>query len=111
MPLLASLTSRARPARAFIALMSQPIATAIAGPLVDGILLLGMMQEGSLEPLFGWLIGVDPGDGISLLFLLMGLIRALFGFGAYTVRQVRDVESILPDHDAIDCGSEVYVLE
>ena len=98
-------------ARAFIALMSQPIAMAIAGPLADGFLLPGMMEGGSLAPLFGWLIGVGPGEGISLLFLFMGLIGALFGLSAYTVREVRDVESILPDHDAIDTSSVVAVAE
>jgi hypothetical protein len=98
-------------ARAFIALMSQPIAMTIAGPLADGFLLPGMMEGGSLAPLFGWLMGVGPGEGISLLFLFMGLIGALFGFSAYTVRQVRDVESILPDHDAIGISSEVVVAE
>lgn len=88
-------------ARAFIALMSQPIAMLIAGPLADGFLLPGMTEGGSLVPLFGWLIGVGPGEGISLLYVAMGLIGALFGFSAYTVRQVRDVEDILPDHDAV----------
>ncbi len=96
-------------ARAFIALVSQPIAMAITGPLADGFLLPGMMEGGSLAPLFGWLIGVGPGEGISLLFLVMGLIGAICGFGGYMFKQVRDVEEILPDHDAIDTVSEVAV--
>ena len=98
-------------ARAFIALVSQPIAMAITGPLADGFLLPGMMEGGSLAPLFGWLIGVGPGEGISLLFLAMGLIGAICGFGGYLFKQVRDVEEILPDHDAIDTVAEVAVSE
>ena len=98
-------------ARAFIALISQPIAMAITGPLADGFLLPGMMEDGSLAPFFGWLIGVGPGEGISLLFLVMGLIGAVFGFGGYLFKEVRNVEDILPDHDAIDTVAEVAVSE
>ena len=105
------LQGRVFSARAFIALLSQPIAMAITGPLADGFLLPGMMEGGSLAPLFGWLVGVGPGEGISLLFLAMGLIGAAFGFGAYMIKQVRDVEEILPDHDAIGTVSEVAVTE
>jgi hypothetical protein len=84
---------------------------AITGPLADGFLLPGMMDGGSLVPLFGWLIGVGPSEGISLLFLVMGLIGAMFGFGAYLFKQVRNVEEILPDHDAIGGVPEIAVAE
>jgi len=105
------LQGRVFSARAFIALLSQPIAMAITGPLADGFLLPGMMEGGSLVPLFGWLVGVGPGEGISLLFLAMGLIGAIFGFGAYMFKEIRDVEEILSDHDAIDTVAEVAVAE
>jgi MFS transporter, DHA3 family, macrolide efflux protein len=98
-------------ARAFIALISQPIAMAITGPLADGFLLPGMMEGGSLAPIFGWLIGVGPGKGISLLYLCMGLVSAVFGFSAYMFKEVRDVESLLPDHDAIGISATVAVGE
>jgi MFS family permease len=98
-------------ARAFIALVSQPIAMAITGPLADGFLLPGMMEGGSLARLFGWLIGVGPGEGISLLFFIMGLIGAVFGLAAYTFKQVRNVEELLPDHDSIGTAYQVAVTE
>ena len=41
----------------------------------------------------------------------MGLIGAIFGFGGYLFKEVRDVEALLPDHDAIDTVSEVAVTE
>jgi hypothetical protein len=98
-------------ARAFIALLSQPIAMAITGPLADGFLLPGMMEGGVLAPFFGWLVGVGPGEGISLLFLVMGLIAAAFGVIAYMFKEVRDVEELLPDHDATGSVSGVVVAE
>ena len=99
-------------ARAFIAMLSQPIAMAITGPLADDFLLPGMISGGALAPVFGWLVGVGPGKGISLLFLLMGLFGAVMGFGGYLVRDVRNVEEIIPDHDSIDSSSaEIAVTE
>jgi MFS family permease len=103
------LQGRVFSARAFIALISQPIAMAITGPLADGFLLPGMMEGGSLVPMFGWLLGVGPGEGISLLFFIMGLIGTVFGLMAYTFKQVRDVEEIIPDHDAV--GAETASVE
>jgi MFS family permease len=103
------LQGRVFSARAFIALISQPIAMAITGPLADGFLLPGMMEGGSLVPMFGWLLGVGPGEGISLLFFIMGLIGTVFGLMAYTFKQVRDVEEIIPDHDAV--GAETALVE
>jgi len=97
-------------ARAFIALMSQPIAMAITGPLADGFLLPSMMADGLLAPYFGWLIGVGPGKGISLLFLVMGLIGALVGVSGYLFKPVRDVESLLPDHDFIDNSAKAATV-
>jgi predicted MFS family arabinose efflux permease len=96
-------------ARAFIALISQPVAMAITGPLADNFLLPGMMDGGALTPVFGWLIGVGPGKGISLLFFVMGLIGATMGALGYLFRDVRDVESTLPDFDAAGVSSEAVV--
>jgi len=85
-------------ARALIAQVSAPVATGIAGPLADGFLLPGMMEGGSLAPLFGWLVGVGPGTGISLLFTVMGAMGVLVGLGGYTFPHIRNAEDIIPDH-------------
>jgi MFS family permease len=91
--------------RAFIAQVSAPIAMAITGPLADNFLLPGMMPGGSLTPLFGWLIGTDPGAGISLLFTVMGITGVAIGLGGYIFERIRNVESLLPDHDAIQLST------
>lgn len=88
--------------RAMIALISQPVAMAITGPLADKFLIPEMMEGGVLTPIFGWLVGVGPGTGISLLWIFLGMIGFVAGLGGYLFKDVRDVESILPDHDEAD---------
>jgi MFS family permease len=87
--------------RALIAQVSAPVATGIAGPLADQILLPGMMEGGWLAPIFGWLVGTGPGTGISLLFVFMGLFGMAIGMGGYLTPHVRNVEEIIPDHDEL----------
>ncbi len=87
--------------RAMIALISQPVAMAITGPLADKFLIPGMMEGGFLIPYFGWLVGIGPGTGISLLWIFLGVIGFVCGMGGYLFKEVRDVESILPDHDGL----------
>ena len=92
--------------RAMIALISQPVAMAITGPLADRFLIPGMMEGGLFAPFFEWLVGVGPGTGISLLWVFLGIIGFVCGMGGYLFREVRDVESILPDHDALQIPAE-----
>jgi hypothetical protein len=71
----------------------------MAGPLADSVFEPGMMSNGSLSSVFGWLIGTGPGAGMALMFLITGIAGAFIGLGAYAVRVVRNAEDILPDHD------------
>ena len=87
-------------ARALIAQISAPIAMAVTGPLADNLLIPDMMAGGRLTPAFGWLVGTGQGAGISLLYVFVGFISLFIGLAGYLFRQVRDVEKILPDHDA-----------
>ena len=89
-------------ARALIARISQPVAMVITGPLADRFLIPGMMAGGVLAPTFGWLVGVGPGAGISMLYFMMGIIGVVSGFGGYLFYQVRNVEEIIPDHDEVE---------
>jgi hypothetical protein len=86
--------------RLLIAQVSTPIAMLMAGPLADRIFEPAMMPGGNLSPLFGRLIGTGPGSGMALMFLITGIVGAFVGFGAYSIHAIRDVEDILPDHDA-----------
>jgi MFS family permease len=87
-------------ARAIIGGLAQPIAPLIAGPLADFVLEPAMRPDGSLIGLFGGLVGVGPGAGMALILVLCGACGALTGALGYLVPAVRNVEDILPDHDA-----------
>lgn len=94
--------------RAMIAQISAPVAMLLAGPLADYYFEPAMGAGGSLVPVFSGLLGSGPGAGMALMFLLAGLIGVLIGFGAYLFRVVRNVEDIIPDHQAaVDLNREV----
>ena len=93
--------------RAMIARISQPVAMAITGPLADKFLIPEMMAGGSLTPYFGWLVGVGPGTGISLLWLFLGAVGFIVGLSGYIFKEVRDVEALIPDHDEVAVPTEL----
>lgn len=84
--------------RRLIAQITIPVATLIAGPLADRVFTPGLMEGGSLVPAFGWLVGVGPGSGVSLMFVIAGLLGIIVGLGAYLFPAIREAETILPDH-------------
>jgi MFS family permease len=94
-----ALQGRVFSVRRMIAQVSAPIAMLSSGPLADKVFGPAMMPGGSLVPLFGWVTGVGPGAGISLMFVLAGLAGALVGAGGYLVPSIRNVERLIPDHD------------
>lgn len=87
--------------RRLIAWFVTPLAMLVAGPLADHVLEPAMQVGGSLSAALGWLVGVGPGAGMSLLFIAGGLLAALAGLLAYAFPTVRDVEVLLPDHDTL----------
>jgi MFS family permease len=96
--------------RRLIAWLSMPLATLVAGPLADKVMEPAMLPGGSLAQLFGPLVGVGPGAGMSLIILLMGLIVAVIGFSGYIVPTLRNAETLLPDHDLAAIGEQVEIF-
>jgi hypothetical protein len=45
-------------------------------------------------------MGTGPGAGIALVFITMGLLGTLPGIMGYAFDAVRNIEDIIPDHDA-----------
>ncbi|MBD2360535.1 MFS transporter [Anabaena minutissima FACHB-250] len=76
------------------------IAVFIAALLADHVLEPAMMPGGSLTPLFGGLLGTGKGAGMALLYVISSLGLLCVGLSAYTYPKLRNVETIVPDHDA-----------
>ncbi|HEX9262162.1 MAG TPA: MFS transporter [Candidatus Bathyarchaeia archaeon] len=85
--------------RRLLAQVSAPPAMLVAGLLADAVFEPAMKPGGSLAPVFGWLVGTGEGSGMALIFIFAGLLGAAFSLSIYAIRTVRNVETIIPDHD------------
>lgn len=83
--------------RRMIAQGTAPIAMLIAGPLVDHVFGPAMMPGGSLAPLFSQILGVGPGRGTGLIFLLMGSLTVLGSLLTLASPAMRNIEDGIPD--------------
>jgi hypothetical protein len=59
-----------------------------------------MREGGSLAGMFGWLVGTGPGAGFGLLILICGIGGTLVGISGYFVRDIQDVNQVIPDYHA-----------
>jgi hypothetical protein len=86
--------------RQLIAWATIPASLLLAGPLADHVFEPAMMPDGGLATLFGGAVGTGPGAGMSLMFIIAGILGILVSLGGYAFHIVRNSEDILPDHDA-----------
>ena len=80
-----------------IAGAAKPLAYVMAAPLADQVFEPLMAANGPLAGSIGQLIGVGPGRGIGLLFIIMGMLTILETIAAYQYPRLRLVEDELPD--------------
>jgi DHA3 family macrolide efflux protein-like MFS transporter len=80
-----------------IAMSSSPLASLVAGPLADYLFEPLLVVGGPLTGTIGKLIGVGPGRGIGLLFIVMGILTMLTAAVGYLYPRLRMVEEELPD--------------
>jgi DHA3 family macrolide efflux protein-like MFS transporter len=76
---------------------SLPLAYLVAGPLADYVFEPLMVPDGPLAGSVGQLIGVGPGRGIGLMFMVMGTLTMIVTVVAYLYPRLRLVEDELPD--------------
>jgi hypothetical protein len=57
-----------------------------------------MQTGGALAEVFGGLVGVGPGAGMSVMLVFAGLATAAIGLSGYLFPAIRNVEADLPDH-------------
>jgi MFS transporter, DHA3 family, macrolide efflux protein len=83
--------------RRMIAFSIMPLAYALAGPLAERFFEPWMSQGGWLSPVFGPLIGLGPGRGIGLMFVIIGLLYMLLAGLILLHPRIRRLEAELPD--------------
>jgi DHA3 family macrolide efflux protein-like MFS transporter len=92
---------------------SLPFAYLVAGPLADYVFEPLMVPHGPLAESVGQLIGVGPGRGIGLMFMVMGILTMIVTVVAYHYPRLRLVEDELPDaipDDKVSGESELIHL-
>lgn len=83
--------------RSMIAMSSLPLAFLVVGPLAEYVFEPLMANGGRLAGSLGRLIGVGPGRGIALMFMLFGLLMLLLVLAGTLYPRLRLVEDDLPD--------------
>jgi MFS family permease len=83
--------------RAMLNTSAFAVAYLIGGPLADRVFEPLMADGGSLAGSLGQLIGVGPGRGMGLMFVVMGLLAIATAVSAFAYPRIRNVETELPD--------------
>jgi MFS transporter, DHA3 family, macrolide efflux protein len=83
--------------RRMIAQFTTPIGDFSAGPLTDRVFQPLMVPGGLLAAGLGRWIGIGPGRGIALMFLVMAVFPLLIAVWGFANPRVRFVERDLPD--------------
>ncbi len=100
--------------RRMIAWSAIPLAYLVAGPLADKVFNPLLVEGGALASSVGQVIGVGPGRGAGLLFIVSGLLSAVVAAAGYLYPRVRLVEDELPDampEDSLETDGEMETRE
>jgi MFS transporter, DHA3 family, macrolide efflux protein len=83
--------------RRMIAWSTMPLSYIIAGPLADRVFEPLMVEGGLLASSIGQVIGVGPGRGVGLIFILLSTLVIFAALAVSLYRPLRNVEGDLPD--------------
>ncbi|MGD9101362.1 MAG: MFS transporter, partial [Anaerolineae bacterium] len=84
--------------RYMLASLITPLAYLVAGPLADRVFEPLMQEGGALaRTVLGDLLGVGPGRGIGLIYVLSGVLVILISLLAYLNPRIRRLEEEVPD--------------
>jgi len=86
--------------RRLIAQISSPVAMIMGGRLADAVFEPAMASGGAFARFFRPLVGSGPGSGMAVIFVFAGIVGVIAAMIGYLVPVIRDVETLLPDHDA-----------
>ena len=99
----ADIQGRVFATRGMVSMAAMPLAYLISGPLADRFFGPMLLAGGRLADSVGTMIGVGPGRGIGLMFVLSGLLTIIVSAAAYLDPRLRNVEDELPD--AVEPGT------
>ena len=83
--------------RRMMAISTMPLAVLLAGPLAQRVFEPLLMPGGALAGSVGAVMGVGPGRGIGLMFVLLGAASVLTAVAMYLAPSIRHVERDVPD--------------
>jgi MFS family permease len=75
---------------------AMPLAFAVAGPIADRLFEPMMAAGGPLADSLGQIIGVGPGRGIALLFMVCGGLFVLLGLMGFLYKPLRTIQAGMP---------------
>jgi DHA3 family macrolide efflux protein-like MFS transporter len=93
----ASLQGRCFAIQRVLSESAMPVGFILAGPLADRIFEPLLARNGALAGSVGRVIGVGPGRGIALIFIIAGVAMTLVGLTGFSVSAIRRVELDLAD--------------
>lgn len=96
--------------RRMIALSALPLCYLVAGPLADQVFEPLLAENGLLANSVGRVIGVGPGRGIGLLFIVLGVFTVLAVIIGFLYRPIRQLEDDLPDVIPDDVPSDGQIV-
>jgi len=86
--------------RRLVAQVSIPLALLISGPLADKVFEPAFKTgDNWLAAVFKPLVGLGPGSGMAAIMLMTGGVGLLVSLAGWMNPLVRNVETLLPDHD------------
>jgi MFS transporter, DHA3 family, macrolide efflux protein len=82
----------------------------LGGMLADHVMEPAMQSQNWLVSALGGLVGTGPGSGMALMMIVSGALTILTLLMGYVISSIRNMEDILPDHDAMkDSGNSPEV--
>lgn len=97
--------------RRMVAWSSLPLSYLVAGPLVDEVFEPLLMPGGALAGSVGRWIGVGPGRGVGLLFMVLGCLALTIVALATMYTPLRRLEEELPDAIGEDEGQRLSGMD
>ena len=85
-----------------VAMLLTPLRLLVAGPLADRV-----FEPARRQPVWqsvGWLVGVGPGAGMGMMFVVAGALILALSLAVYAIPAVRRLEADLPDYEAAPAG-------